>query len=145
VGVIILHDINVFERRFGVWRLWQELKAKYPAYGFAHQHGLGIVFVGREPHPFASLLRSVAENHHYGTIAQAYFEGIGTLLIEHRRNLAALEEATQGRTALKPLRSLKGAPRLPRWVRKAAKLARWTVTGQLLRRLRKRRKRASRT
>jgi hypothetical protein len=145
VGVIILHDINVFERRFGVWRLWQELKAKYPAYGFAHQHGLGIVFVGREPHPFASLLRSVAENHHYGTIAQAYFEAVGTLLIEHRRNLAALEEATQGRTALKPLRSLKGAPRLPRWVRKAAKLARWTVTGQLPRRLRKRRKRASRT
>jgi hypothetical protein len=105
---------------------------------------LGIVFVGREPHPFASLLRNVAENHHYGTIAQAYFEAVGTLLIEHRRNLAALEEATQGRTALKPLRSLKSAPRLPRWVRKSVKVARWTVTGQLPRRLRKRRKRASR-
>ena len=46
-------------------------------------------------------------------IAQAYFEAVGTLLIEHRSNLAALEQAIQSRTALEQenarLRALKGA------------------------------------
>ena len=105
----------MFERCFGVWRLWQELKAKYPACGFAHKHGLGIIFVGREPHA-RDLAPEHRENHHYGMIAQAYFEAVGTLLIEHRGSLAALEQAIHSRTALEQenarLRALKGAPPL---------------------------------
>jgi hypothetical protein len=93
-GVIIFHDINVFERDFGVWRLWSELRETYPSFAFAHKHGLGIIYVGREPHPVAALLRLLAGNRHHATLAQAWFEGIGTLLIEHRENFAALERAT---------------------------------------------------
>ena len=50
-GVIIFHDTNEFGRGFGVWRLWEELKGRYPAFEFAHQHGLGIIFVGRSSIP----------------------------------------------------------------------------------------------
>jgi hypothetical protein len=93
-GVIIFHDINVFERDFAVWRLWSELRETYPSFAFAHKHGLGIIYVGREPHPVAALLRLLAGNRHHTTLVQAWFEGIGTLLIEHRENSAALEQAT---------------------------------------------------
>ncbi len=47
-GVIMLHDTNVRERGFGVWRLWQEQKEKYPHLEFKHEHGLGILAIGTE-------------------------------------------------------------------------------------------------
>ena len=31
-GVILFHDINIFERDFGVWRLWNELKKTISAF-----------------------------------------------------------------------------------------------------------------
>src|SRR3954454_4430908 len=50
-GVLLLHDTNVREPGFGVWRLWDELSARYSGVAFAHGHGLGVLAVGGEVEP----------------------------------------------------------------------------------------------
>lgn len=55
--MVLFHDINVRGGDFGVWRLWEEVAARFPHFDFAHGHGLGVLAVGGEqPAEFARLL-----------------------------------------------------------------------------------------
>lgn len=47
-GIILMHDIEVMESDFGVYRLWDKLKDRYATVELSHSFGLGILFLDGE-------------------------------------------------------------------------------------------------
>lgn len=73
-AVVLLHDTEVRERDFGVWRFWAEIASEHPSINFPYEHGLGVLFWGKHiPDalaPFLSLIaaensRELIENYFY--------------------------------------------------------------------------------
>lgn len=88
-GVVIMHDVAEYRQDFGVWRLWDELKARYPHFEFPFGHGLGVLGVGEEiPESVAAFLND--EEHKPATAH--YFQMLG----EHVAALAAAREKGEG-------------------------------------------------
>ena len=47
-SVVLFHDINVREKDFGVWKLWEDIKRNNLTYEVMNGHGLGILVSGEE-------------------------------------------------------------------------------------------------
>lgn len=79
-GIVLLHDVCVKERDFGVWKLWERLNAEGDTFEFHHSWGLGVF-----RKPGGGALES--------ELLKALFEGGAELHEQVRRyySLAAME------------------------------------------------------
>ncbi|TZF91220.1 class I SAM-dependent methyltransferase [Cognatilysobacter lacus] len=76
-GVVLFHDINVREREFGVWKLWEDVRERYPSLQFSHSHGLGVLFVGDEIREQSVTLLQQWHGTPEGRTARAIFAKLG--------------------------------------------------------------------
>lgn len=74
-GIVLLHDTNVREGDFGVWRLWGELQESHPGFELVHGHGLGVLAVGRALSPAIQGLFSLDDDARQRV--RAFFASLG--------------------------------------------------------------------
>jgi predicted O-methyltransferase YrrM len=81
-GVILLHDVTVRDRDFGVWRLWDEVSSRYQSCLLPHASGLGVLAVGAvQPPALTRLMKDVAAG---GQTARV-FSALGERLVARSR------------------------------------------------------------
>lgn len=90
-AVVLMHDISVTDRDFGVWRYFEELGTRYRTFGFEHSNGLGIVCVGDEvPEPFRAFLDAADAAP---DAMRRFFEGVASTVVDTRTGLTRLSDA----------------------------------------------------
>lgn len=121
-AVVIFHDINVRERNFGVWKLWEELQSRYPNnLEFVHSHGLGVLQLNDAPNAkklewlypdspekqklinyFAALGSRQLERFELNELRQQVAL-LGKVVAEREAQIASLSEAATEREAQTPI------------------------------------------
>lgn len=76
-GVVVLHDSQVRERGFGVYRLVADLRSRFPLFEFAHGYGLAVVGTGRDLSPALRALLAAEADPTAKAAIEALFARLG--------------------------------------------------------------------
>ena len=88
-AIVLLHDTQVREGNFGVWKFWEELCARYPLHlEFKQSFGLGVLQIDTGPNPLEWLRTATPEQAR----VLDYFTALGLAMMERYR---AQEQAAQ--------------------------------------------------
>ena len=89
-SVVLFHDTRENSRDFGVWRLWDELRADYPHLEFPHASGLGMLVTGANA---PEAVRALTElDGDLEPRVQTFFAALG-----HRVELLVETDVSRGR------------------------------------------------
>jgi O-antigen biosynthesis protein len=108
-SIVLLHDINVRERDFGVWQLWEELSGQHPSFEFVHGNGLGVLGVGADLPPTVKLLFEAARNAVQLRQTRDFFARLGNPLMQEVLLDAVRAELESTRAELSSISSLRDA------------------------------------
>ncbi|WP_428374443.1 glycosyltransferase [Lichenicoccus sp.] len=104
-AVVLLHDTNVREGDFGVWRFWEQQRRQHPSFEFLHAHGLGVLAVGAQV-PAAVLDLCAASGSHDAALLRERFALLGerweveyALAMCERRHATTLREVAAAHDA----------------------------------------------
>ena len=86
-AVVLLHDTQVKQKDYGVWKLWEELAGQFPSLEFRHGFGLGVLAVGPQtPQPLKRFL-AVAQSQREQVLSYFEFLGISVEILRQWRVL----------------------------------------------------------
>jgi hypothetical protein len=77
-AVVLFHDINVRERNFGVFTLWEELKQSYRNFQYDFGHGLGVLTLGTDLPEEVNFLFDSEKNNVYFSFLRNLFSERGS-------------------------------------------------------------------
>ena len=92
-SIVLLHDTNVRDKDFGVFRLWDEIWAEFSTFEYFHSYGLGVVGFGSSlPHNVQRFFVTT-KNSRVAAQARQVYSYLGSQLT---RNVAKIAKDCDG-------------------------------------------------
>jgi hypothetical protein len=81
-GIVLFHDINARDTFIGAWQFWQATAPRFPSFDFIHSHGLGVLYVGKDPLSGALSQLFNSDGQSNRSKIRTYFARLGSSIVD---------------------------------------------------------------